>query len=405
MTLAQPMTVLQVTRSIKNALEACFPYAVQVEGEISNYRPHFSGHAYFTLKDSHAQLSAVMWKSRADALSAPLENGQKYVCTGQVTVYEKSGRYQMNVVHIKPVGTGDLQARYEALKQKFWELGYFDESHKRPLPNYPQRIGVITSPTGAAIRDVLSVARRRNPAVQIIVRPCQVQGEKAAPDIVKALHDFNQWKIMGKGVDLIILGRGGGSLEDLWAFNEESVAEAIFASQIPIISAVGHEVDTSLSDLVADQRAATPSAAAELAVPSRSEMLGQLLYYRERGQQQMQRNLKEAGLRLQALKQHHRLQPPHIHLQAQRAKLSQLQEQLQREIKDMLGRQRQRLVSLQERIEALAPHNTFSRGFVQLEQKGHTVRAREALNPGKTTLYFADGAVDVNLQDIQYRLL
>lgn len=405
MTLVSPLSVLQVTRSIKGALETCFPYAVQVEGEVSNYRPHFSGHAYFTLKDSHAQLSAVMWKSRAAQLPEPLENGQKYVCTGQITVYEKSGRYQMNVVHIQPVGAGDLQARYEALKQKFWEMGYFDESHKRPLPHYPQRIGVITSPTGAAIRDILSVARRRNPSVQMIVRPCQVQGEKAAPDLVQAIQAFHQWKASGKGVDVIILGRGGGSLEDLWAFNEESVAEAIFASQIPIISAVGHEVDTSLSDLVADQRAATPSAAAELAVPARTEMLGQLLYYQERSHQHMQRTLKEARLRLKALQQHHRLQAPHVHLQTQRDRLSGLQKQLQREMKDVLVRQRQRLTLIQQQMEALAPHQTFSRGFVQLEQKGQTVRSREALSTGKTTLYFSDGAVEVNLQDIQYRLI
>lgn len=398
---ASPLSVLQATRAIKGALESCFPYAIQVEGEVSNYRPHFSGHAYFTLKDSHAQMSAVMWKSRVEQLRQPLENGQKYVCTGQITVYEKSGRYQMNVVHIKPVGEGDLQARYEALKQKFWELGYFDEQHKKPLPAYPQRIGVITSPTGAAIRDILSIAKRRNPSVQMIVRPTQVQGEKAAPDLVKALQAFNAWK----GVDVIILGRGGGSLEDLWAFNEESVAEAIFASEIPVISAVGHEVDTSLSDLVADHRAATPSAAAELAVPQGSEMRGQLLYYHETAIQHMQQRLKTARLTLNALRQHHRLQPPQAQIQAQRQKLAQLQQQLQQALQWTVQRQQQKLSQLQQRLEALAPHNTFSRGFVQLEQKGKVIHHREALKTGKTTLYFADGAVEVNLQDIQYRLL
>lgn len=402
MTVSKALSVLQVTRAIKGALESCFPYAVQVEGEVSNFRPHFSGHAYFTLKDKHAQLSAVMWKSRVDQLKTPIENGRKYVCTGQITVYEKSGRYQMNVVNMKPAGVGDLQARYEALKQKFWELGYFDEEHKRPLPVYPRRIGVITSPTGAAIRDILSVAKRRNPAVEMIVRPCQVQGEKATPDLVQAIQDFATWD---ETVDLIILGRGGGSLEDLWAFNEEAVAEAIFHSQIPIVSAVGHEVDTSLSDLVADCRAATPSAAAELAIPTRSEMLGQLLYYREASTEQMQRRLKTARLTLEAFRQHHRLQPPRAQLQAQQQHLKQVQQQLAQAMQLHLQYQRQRLNHVQARLEALAPQKTFSRGFVQLEQKGKRVRSRDDLKSGIATLYFADGAVDVNLQDLQYRLL
>ncbi len=396
----QPMSVLQATRSIKNALETCFPYAVQIEGEVSNYRPHFSGHAYFTLKDAHAQLSAVMWKSRVHRLAAPLENGQKFVCTGQITVYEKSGRYQLNVVHAKPAGEGDLQARYEALKQKLWELGYFDESHKRPIPPYPKRVGVITSPTGAAIRDILSIIRRRNPSVEVVVRPCQVQGEKAAPDLVKALHEMNQWQ----GVDVIIMGRGGGSLEDLWAFNEETVAEAVFTSKIPVISAVGHEVDIALSDLVADQRAATPSAAAELAVPPRNEMLGQLLYYQERSTQLMQQYLREARLKLSGLQQHHQLQPPHARIALQQDRLAQQQRQLQRAMTHNLERSQQRLTALAQRIEALTPHNTFSRGFVQLEQKGKTVKSRDQLTTGKTTLYFADGAVEVNLQDMQHRM-
>ena len=237
------LSITEVTRKIKDLIETGLP-TVQIEGEISNYRPHFSGHAYFSLKDDFAQISAVMWKSYVAKLGFDLEDGQKVVCTGNITVYEKTGRYQINVSSMEEAGKGDLQKQFEALKKSLYEKGYFDELRKKKLPAYPQRIGIVTSPTGAAIKDIISVAERRNPSVQLVLRPAQVQGNGSAKDIATAINEFNEYG----DIDVLIIGRGGGSLEDLWAFNEEIVADAIYHSKISIISAVGHEIDISISD-------------------------------------------------------------------------------------------------------------------------------------------------------------
>lgn len=390
----RPLTVTDITRAIKTALETCFPYTLEVEGEIVNYRPHYSGHAYFTLKDSFSEISAVMWKSRAQQLETALANGQQVICSGQITLYEKTGRYQLNVLNVRPIGRGDLQQRYEALKAKLWELGYFEESRKRQLPAYPQRVGLITSPTGAAVRDMITVARRRNPAVQLILRPAQVQGAKAAPDLVQALRDFNN----ADNVDVIILGRGGGSLEDLWAFNEESVAREIFHSAIPVVSAVGHEIDVSLADLVADRRAATPSAAAELVVPRRDEMLGQLLYYQERSLDLIRQRLRHEKHRLEAFEQHHALRRPQYQLEEKRQSLASLLRETQRAMSRGLETRRRQLELLQSRLQALNPSAVLERGFVRIEQQGRIVARASDLAPGPARLCFADGFVDISIQ-------
>lgn len=390
----RPLTVTDITRAIKTALETCFPYTLEVEGEIVNYRPHYSGHAYFTLKDSFSEISAVMWKSRAQQLETALANGQQVICSGQITLYEKTGRYQLNVLNVRPIGRGDLQQRYEALKAKLWELGYFEETRKRQLPAYPQRVGLITSPTGAAVRDLITVARRRNPAVQLILRPAQVQGAKAAPDLVQALRDFNN----AGNVDVIILGRGGGSLEDLWAFNEESVAREIFHSAIPVVSAVGHEIDVSLADLVADRRAATPSAAAELVVPRRDEMLGQLLYYQERSLDLIRQRLRHERHRLEAFEQHHALRRPQYQLEEKRQSLERLLHETQRAMSRGLEARRRQLESLQSRLQALNPSAVLERGFVRIEQEGRIVARSSDLAPGPARLCFADGFVDIRIQ-------
>lgn len=390
----RPLSVTDITRAIKSALETCFPYALEVEGEISNFRPHYSGHAYFTLKDSFAEISAVMWKSRAAQLETPLANGQQVICSGQITLYEKTGRYQLNVLNVRPIGRGDLQQRYEALKARLWELGYFDEARKRPLPAYPQRVGLITSPTGAAVRDLISVARRRNPAVQLILRPAQVQGAKAVADLVQGLRDFNH----ADNVDVIILGRGGGSLEDLWAFNEEALAREIYHSRIPVVSAVGHEIDVALSDLVADRRAATPSAAAEMVVPRRDEMLGQLVYYQERSLNLIQARLQHERHRLAALENHYALRRPQTQLETKRAGLQALERQLTRTLLESLGRRRQRLELLGGRLAALNPSAVLERGFIRLEQQGRIVSHAADLQPGPARLCFADGSVDILIQ-------
>lgn len=257
------LTISQLTLQIKNLLEGALR-DVWVEGEISNLSIPQSGHAYFTLKDDHAQVRAVLFRSSQRFLKFTLQHGMQALCRGRVSVYEPRGEYQLILDYIEPKGVGALQLAFEQLKARLAQEGLFDLERKKPLPLLPRRIGIVTSPTGAAIRDMLRVIRRRHPKMHILVYPVPVQGPDAAPAIVEAIHYFNQ----EMKVDVMIIGRGGGSLEDLWAFNEEQVARAIHASVIPVISAVGHETDYTISDFTADLRAPTPSAAAEVVVES-----------------------------------------------------------------------------------------------------------------------------------------
>jgi len=257
-------SVSELTADIRRALEKQVGQ-VWVSGEITNFRQQMSGHVYFTLKDAGAQLSCVLFRGDAAAGSAALADGRKVILKGHITVYEPRGQYQLQVLAVELQGVGALQAAFEKLKEKLGAEGLFASERKRPLPRFPRRIGLVTSPTGAAIRDVWHVMRRRNPAVEIILTPCAVQGAGAAAEIAAAIGLLNQWSRQSSApLDLILLTRGGGSLEDLWAFNEEAVARAIFLSALPVVSAVGHEIDFTISDFVADLRAATPSAAAEI---------------------------------------------------------------------------------------------------------------------------------------------
>jgi len=266
-------SVSEITREIKITLEQGFP-PLWIEGEISNFKKHSSGHSYFSLKDSEAQINCVMWRGRNQNLIFEPVDGLKVLVFGSLTVYERQGRYQVDVVRLQPAGVGELQAAFEVLKRRLEEEGLFDTAHKRPLPAFPERIGVVTSPTGAAIRDIVSVIHRRFPSVKIILRPVRVQGEEAAREIADGIRELNEY---GEA-DVLIIGRGGGSMEDLWSFNEEIVVRAVFESRIPIVSAVGHEIDFSLSDFAADVRAPTPSAAAELVVKNRDELLQTIDY-------------------------------------------------------------------------------------------------------------------------------
>jgi len=265
-------SVSDLTYQIKILLEENFP-TLWVKGEVSNYKKHYSGHYYFTLKDQTSQISCVMWKSRTHSIPFELEDGMQVHIFGNLRLYEKSGRYQLDSILIQQAGIGELQIKFEELKKQLNEEGLFDESYKKLLPELPEKISIITSPTGAAIKDILSVIRRRYPVCELVVRGVKVQGEGAADEIVDAIEQINKIE----DIDLIILGRGGGSLEDLWAFNEEIVARAIFDSRIPIISAVGHDIDYTISDFVADLRAPTPSAAAELAVPDINELKSRII--------------------------------------------------------------------------------------------------------------------------------
>jgi exodeoxyribonuclease VII large subunit len=264
----QALTVSDLTRKIKQILESGFP-SIAVQGEISNLKRHSSGHLYFTMKDENAQLPCVMWRSRASVLSFMPEDGAKVIAGGRLTVYEVRGSYQLDVQSIRPLGVGELQAAFEQLKKKLEAEGLFDAARKRPLPEYPKRIGVVTSPSGAVLQDMKNVFRRRFPGVELIMIPVRVQGAGAAAEIAEAVDDMSGYA----SLDLVIVARGGGSLEDLWPFNEEIVARAIARCRVPVVSAVGHETDYTIADFVADVRAPTPSAAAEMVVPDRREIL------------------------------------------------------------------------------------------------------------------------------------
>ncbi|MGB2974481.1 MAG: exodeoxyribonuclease VII large subunit, partial [Phycisphaerae bacterium] len=288
-----PETVWELTRRIQATIEDGFPQ-VWVVGEISNYKRHTSGHVFFTLKDERASLRCIIWKSTAERLRHEIADGLEVEAKGHLSVFEKAGNYQLYVSSLRPRGVGALEVAFRKLKEKLQKEGLFDPARKRPLPRFPRRVGIVTSPTGAAVRDMLHVLARRWPAVQIVLAPALVQGPGAAGKIVRGIQRLNR---LGS-IDVIIIGRGGGSLEDLWPFNEESVARAVRASAVPIVSAVGHETDFSISDFAADVRAATPSAAAEMVVPDAREVLAALAVGSRRLVRHMMHLRKELASRL-----------------------------------------------------------------------------------------------------------
>jgi exodeoxyribonuclease VII large subunit len=341
-------TVSQLTAEIKTILERNFEH-LWVEGEISNLRLPGSGHLYFTLKDESAQLRAVMFRLQRRLLKFEPDDGLQVICYGRLTVYELRGEYQIVLDHMEPKGLGALQLAFEQLKERLSKEGLFDPAHKKPIPHLPQRIGIVTSPTGAAIRDILQIIDRRFANVHILLYPVRVQGAGAAQEIAQAIDELNRWP----GIDVIIVGRGGGSLEDLWAFNEEAVARAIFRSQIPIISAVGHEVDFTIADFVADLRAPTPSAAAELVVRNKVELVQSL--------ESLGRRLHHAGRTVLANRQErlssfiHRLVDPRRRLSDVRLRLDDLGLRLANAMRQSLSRKQDRLKSRADGLIHLYP--------------------------------------------------
>jgi exodeoxyribonuclease VII large subunit len=353
---AHILTVTQLTRQIKNLLEGAFP-DVWVEGEISNLRAPQSGHTYFTLKDEESQVRAVLFRSSQKNLKFTLQHGMQVICRGRVSVYDPRGEYQIVIEYIEPKGVGALQKAFEELKERLAKEGLFDLDRKKPLPLLPRRIGIVTSPTGAAIRDMLRVIRRRHPRMEILIYPVPVQGADAAPAIVEAIGYFNR----EKKVDVMIIGRGGGSLEDLWAFNEEAVARAIHASKIPVISAVGHETDYAISDFVADLRAPTPSAAAEMVVQSEEsfrEHIGSL----ETGLARSMRRQIEL-LRASLREKMRVLVDPRRRLEQNVQRVDELVGRLATGIGHHLRRDRALLVSLAAGLDHLNPLGILSRGY------------------------------------------
>ena len=351
-------TVSELTDDIKILLENTFP-EVWVEGEISNFSQSQSGHIYFSLKDSKSNLRCVFFRGVNHGLKFALKDGLQCIAFGRINVYAPSGQYQLNIQRLEPKGAGALQLAFEQLKEKLAKEGLFDEAHKKPLPALPLCVGVVTSPVGAAIRDILNILRRRAPFVKIILNPVKVQGEGAAQDIAQAIADFNRYK----GVEVVIVGRGGGSLEDLWAFNEEAVARAIYNSKIPVISAVGHEVDWTIADFVADLRAPTPSAAAELVVRQKNELCDELEHLMLRMNVNVENKIKGLAKELFRFKNAYVLKYPLNVIQVYVQRIDDLQHRLSQRAAHILEVTQQRFMHLSQKLNVLSPLNILSRGY------------------------------------------
>lgn len=351
-------TVSELTEDIKVILENTFP-EVWVEGEISNFSQSQSGHFYFNLKDAKSVLRCVFFRGLNHGLKFALKDGLQCIILGRVNVYAPSGQYQLNIQRLEPKGAGALQLAFEQLKEKLAQEGFFDEARKKSLPALPLRVGVVTSPSGAAIRDILNILKRRAPFVKIILNPVKVQGEGAAREIAQAIADFNQYK----DVDVLIVGRGGGSLEDLWAFNEEIVARAIYNSKIPVISAVGHEVDWTIADFTADLRAPTPSAAAELVVRQKNELCDELEHLLIRMNMSLENKIKSLAKELFRLKGAYVLKYPLNVIQVYVQRVDELNHRLSQRAKHILEVAHQGFVHLSEKLNVLSPLNILSRGY------------------------------------------
>jgi len=415
------LTVTELTRSIRAALETKFR-AVWVQGEISNYKLHPSGHQYFTLKDQRAQIGCVIWRDTIAPPRQPLVDGNQVQVYGTVTVFEARGQYQLNVQILQPRGVGLLQAKFEALKRKLEAEGLFAPERKRPLPNFPRRIGIVTSPSGAAIRDMLNVLRRRAPWLQILINPVRVQGTGAAQEIAVAIRELSVPNEAFAPLDLIVVTRGGGSIEDLWEFNEEIVAHAIFHSAVPIVSAVGHEIDFTISDFVADLRAPTPSAAAELIVPDIIDLqrridgctraLSRQLLNRVRDAQQRldharetlqrclahkldsyKRNLAHVTRALQA-------RSPARELMMRRNRFADLHRRLVASPVRLLENARHRFERIEGIVRVLGPHATLRRGYsITMNERGKIVRTIAAVRPKmKIRTRVSDGEFSSEIQ-------
>lgn len=354
------LTVSQLTESIKIQLERGFPFVI-VQGEVSNCKVQSSGHVYFSLKDAGAQISAVMFRLDAAKLIRSLKDGDQVIVKGSLNVYPPSGKYQIICQELKLAGIGELLLKLEELKIKLHKMGFFRSERKRPIPKFPKRIGVVTSPTGAAIQDIMHVLTRRALSFHLILYPVKVQGDGAAYEIAKAIDDFNRFSL----TDVLIVGRGGGSIEDLWAFNEEIVAQSIFKSQIPIISAVGHETDHSIADYVADLRAPTPSAAAEIVLAETEQLLKTLSHFENGIKKACYQVIKSSKEKLNTIKRLPQIQSPYLLLGASIQKLDDLKNSMSRKILEILSIWKVKLAARAKEAHLLKPDVKMA----QLKQK------------------------------------
>lgn len=392
-------SVGQINTYIRNMFTQDFVLnRVSVRGEISNLKYHTSGHIYFTLKDASAAIACVMFAGARGGLAFRMSNGQQVVVDGAVNVYERDGKYQLYATKIRQDGAGELYEKFLELKEELEEMGMFAPEYKQPIPKFVRQLGVVTAPTGAAIRDIINIATRRNPGIRIILYPAKVQGEGAAESVAAGLAALD-----ALGVDVIIVGRGGGSIEDLWAFNEETVARAIFSCHTPVISAVGHETDTTIADFVADLRAPTPSAAAELAVADVTAWLQALDEDALQLQRIMQRMIKDARSRLRECELRMRYAKPQQRLMQQKQRLDEYEERLRRAMQSLLEQTRHQLALSEERLRRLSPYEKLESGYgCILTEDGRRIRSVSQVTPGEVVqIYLADGRMTARIQEVK----
>ncbi len=376
----EPLSVSELNARIKGLIESDPVLgSVYVRGELSNYKVYPSGPHYFTLKDAESSLRCVMFRSAASKLRFRPESGMRVTAWGRVAVYPRDGAYQLYCEGLMPEGAGDLQVAYEQLKAKLAAEGLFDPAHKKPIPRYPERIAVITSSAGAAVHDIIRVLRKRWPVAKVVLLPVRVQGVEAPPEIAGALRYANKYRV----ADVIITGRGGGSIEDLWAFNDERVARAIYASELPVISAVGHEPDVTIADFVADLRAATPSNAAELVAPDMSELRDALRSAAARLDQAVDRGLSQRRAALTELSSRRVMQSPTGFIDQRRLELDSIRLRLDAAATGRLNRERQEFARLAAKLDALSPLKVLGRGYsIALDAEGRAVREAAQLKAG-----------------------
>ncbi len=392
-------TVAQINSYIKNMFTQDYMLRfVLVKGEISNCKYHSSGHIYFTLKDEKGVIACVMFAGSRTGLSFRLEEGQMVVVGGTIDVYERDGKYQLYARQITLDGAGVLYEKYDRMKRKLEEMGMFAPEYKQPVPKYIRTLGVVTAPTGAAVRDIINIATRRNPYIQIILYPAIVQGEQAVSSIVNGIRALERL-----GVDVMIVGRGGGSIEDLWAFNEEAVAQAVFDCSIPIISAVGHETDTTIIDFVADLRAPTPSAAAELAVYDFALLMERILAYRNALGHAMQVQLERQKNRLDAQKMRMKYLNPESRIRQKRMYCMDLEVRMTGLMKHVLTKQQHRLGLYAAQLKGLSPLEKLSQGYAYIENEHHSVvnDVRKVKPEDKMQIYVKNGIIQARVEEVR----
>ncbi|MCI5494232.1 MAG: exodeoxyribonuclease VII large subunit [Lachnospiraceae bacterium] len=392
-------SVAQVNSYIKNMFAQDFMlHRISVSGEVSNCKYHSSGHIYFTIKDQGSALNAIMFAGSRRGLTFPMQDGDHVIVTGSVEVYERDGRYQIYAREITRAGIGELYERYEALKRELEEMGMFAPEYKKPIPRYAMRVGVVTARTGAAIQDIRNISARRNPYVQLILYPAQVQGDGAVPSIIQGIQALDAMHL-----DVLIVGRGGGSIEDLWAFNEEAVARAVFDCETPVISAVGHETDTTIIDYVADLRAPTPSAAAELAVFDLEGFYAEIAGRKQMLQKGMQKHFDRAVSRYEQYRMRLGYLSPANQLNQKKQYLVDLQDRLNHKMQELIQKNRTRLLVCAGKLDGLSPLKRLGQGYsVVTDASGHTVTSIGQVQvQDRLQIHVVDGTIETQVAQIR----